>query len=159
MPRARRPLKVISTREWTVQDDLWQEQARRWETEALPTLRQAADRWAAGLAVLLGGSGIGVLLGGPGELTTLTHRYESWGKALLFAAGCSATFALLMALLAAGTTTKTLFLLSGTSLRQANRAAVKTAARQLRISRWATLAALVLLLAVAALLFFGPQDP
>jgi hypothetical protein len=96
-------------------------------------------------------------LGGPGELTRLAHCYEAWAKGLLFAAGVFATIALLAALIAGGVTTKTLFLISGTSLRRANREAVKSAVRWLRLSRAATGIALPLLVAVAALLFFAPQ--
>lgn len=152
------PLKFSSTRTWTTQDGAWEEAARRWEVEALPTIRASADRWAGGLAVLLGGSGIGILLAGPDALTPLAHCYESWAKGLLFAAGVVATAALGAALLAGGVTTKTLFLVSGPSLRRVNRETAKKATRQLAVSRWATVVALALLISVAALLFFAPHD-
>lgn len=158
MAKERKPLKFTATRPWTSQDDVWAEAAQDWEVQALPTLRAAAERWAAGLAVLLGGSGIGVLLAGPDELAVLSHPYEGWAKALLFAAGVTGTVALMLALLAAGVTTKTLFLISGPSLRQSNREAVRAASSRQVKSRWATFAALILLLGCAALLFFAPQD-
>lgn len=156
--KARRPLEFTSTRAWTAQDGVWEEAARRWEVEALPALRAAADRWAGGLAILLGGSGVGILLGGPEKLAPIAHCYEGWAKGFLFGAGATATFALLMALLAGGAATKTLFLISGPALRRVNREQVKTAAKRLNVARWATVAALALLLSSAGLLFFAPQD-
>jgi hypothetical protein len=156
--KARKPLKFTATRAWTPQDDVWEEAGRRWEVEALPTLRAAADRWTAGLAILLGGSGIGILLGGPEKLAVIAFPYEGWAKAALFGAAALAAFALLMALLAAGATTKTLFLISGPALRRANRAAVPKAAMRYAISRWAAAIALALLLGSASLLFYAPRD-
>jgi hypothetical protein len=153
------PLRFTGTRPWTKQDEVWKEAGARWEVEALPKIRAAADRWAAGLAILLGGSGIGVLLAGPEKLAPLEGCWEAWAKGLLFAAGVLATLALASALRAGGVAIKTLFVISGPALRRASREAFGTAAKLLRFSQWVTVLALALLLGAAAVLFFAPKEP
>jgi Na+/proline symporter len=157
--RRGRKLRIRSTRDWTPEDGIWEQAALAWQTEALPSVRASAERWAAGLSTLLGGAGIGVLLAGPGRFISLESCYETLAKSLFFAAGIAALVALALAIAAASATSRTLFLLSGPALRKVHRQAVRRAVTQLGISRIATMIALTLLLASAALLFFGPTDP
>lgn len=155
----RKPLRFTSTRPWTREDEDWEELSRLWEGQALPGLRAAADRWAAGLAIVLGGSGVGIFLGGPQKLAPLTACYEAWAKGLLFGSAIVATAALAIALLAGTLKSQSLFLVSGPSLRRASKDAFERGLLLLQVSRWATALALALFLSVVALLFFAPHDP
>lgn len=155
-PRQRPRLVARSTRDWTPEDEAWNEVAVTWQVEALPAVRASAERWTAGISTLLGGAGVGMLLAGPGRFADLQSPYEAVSKALFFTAAGAALLALACAIVASTATSRTLFLLSGSALRHASRRALRKATRTMTVSRVATWLALILLLASAALLFFAP---
>lgn len=156
----RRPrLLAVSARPWTAEDDAWQAFANEQQTQALPALRAAAERWAGGLSTLLGGVGLATLLTGPTKFDALSSYWPTLGKALLFAAALAAALATASAVTASVATTRKLFLPGGPSLRGVHTAAATTARRQLAFSRWAGAGSAVLLVAAGGVLFFAPRQP
>jgi hypothetical protein len=157
--RSRPRLVVQGTRRWTTEDDHWERYARELEREALPAMRATADRWAAGVTTLLGGAALSALLAGEDTFSGLSDGAATLGEVLFFAAALAAAVAGSAALLASIATTTRLFLPGASAYRAAQQAAVRRAARQLVVSRCAAALSVALLLASAAVLFFGPQAP
>jgi hypothetical protein len=82
---------VAGWRTLSSEDVLWYERARQFEVEALPRVRESAQRWAATLAAITGVFGVATLVKGPTDLTKISD--PTWANRAAF----SVIIALLLA--------------------------------------------------------------
>jgi hypothetical protein len=136
-------------------DRKWMAKSEELELNALPTIRGAAEKWAASLTGILGAVGVAALLDGAKEFDGVRDPEQTIGKLVFFAAVLSALWATKHAIQAAQMATPRVFLPGGSALRSASGTAVESAVKHLKSSRTFAAVAVVLVLLAAAVVWWG----
>jgi hypothetical protein len=158
------PLDVRgSSRPATAFDLEWQKRADDLEFSTLPSLRSAAQKWAATVGSLTGVLGIAALVKGPSDLTKVRGSLHLVGCSipwvgvlgvLLGLAVSAATVSIVLAALAAQGSPQE-FRFAGDELRRRYRAATTRTAAQLTWSRSLAITSVPLLAAAVAVLWYA----
>jgi hypothetical protein len=131
--------------------------AQAMQRDVVPKAREAAEKWGAAIALVLGGAGLAALLEGPKKFEALTPCWEAAGKGLFFLGAAVGLWAALMAALTSQISFKSM-LVGGAAARRREKDVRDTVLWRLNASRWATVIALALLLASVACIWFGTKD-
>ena len=138
------------------EDARWQRLADELPFETLPRVRSAAAKWAATIGSITGVFGIVSLIKGPEEIAKLPDPWNDWVIFLVGSALVFATFALSLAASAAQGKTSRL-IPSGEAVRSLYVDGTADAVSNLRMSKWATILAVISL--GAAILITWDQTP
>lgn len=149
--------RVLDVAALSSEDRYWARKVAELKGLGLPTLRSTAEKWAASITGILGVVGLAALFEGEDKFDGLKNPEQWLGKAAFFAAAVCALVAVWNATRAAQTTSKTVFLPSSKTIEEFYDNEATKAIDRLGASRfWAAVAA-ALVLASAALLWWGRE--
>lgn len=140
-------------------DQLWEQKAIELQVEALPQARKSAERWAATVSAVIGAASLAAVVKRPEDVSTLTGWGQSAVAAALLVAVIAAVTAVISAATAAQESLTRLRPFTGDVLRQWSEEEVQKVKGRLLLSRVASVAAVIALVAAAAVTWFGPRQP
>ena len=148
--------RVVGARAATPEDLRWEERAADLAFNELPNIRAAAERWVATLGAVIGVFGVVLVVKGPADITKIENGvlYVLVGVLVAGAAVC-ALVAIVLGAYAAQGNPRNVERYTGEYIRARYREEVRTAAKQLRRSRRAAIAAVLLLACAIGVTWYG----
>lgn len=129
------------------------------EAQALPAVRQVAEKWAGTAALLFTALGFAALIQGRRQIQGLASGFEEVAAGFLLVAFALALCSIVVAALAAqGTSPARALDRTLGDLLTFERDQLRSAERLMLLSRWLAGAAVILVLAGISLLFYAPSD-
>ena len=135
----------------------WAELAVKRETEALPTIRGLAEKWAASLTAALGVVGLTGLIDKSETFSKLESGWKTVAEVSFVLATVLGLVATALAILAAQGSAKRYFLAGGSALKQYSKEAVDTVLTLLKWSRIVAGLAAACILIAGGCLWFGDR--
>jgi hypothetical protein len=146
---------IVASRPASPYDLYWQQRANELALQSLPSIRSSAKQWAATIGALTGVFSIAALIKGRSNVADIAAGWSTFVGVAVAVALLAAVVAVTEAALA-GQGSPIEMEISGTAARGLLRSEAKTAAKQLRLSRFFTLIATLLIGVAVGALWYAP---